>query len=68
MFAGSDCGGERAAAMYFLIGSAKLNEIDPESYLRTVLTQIADQPVTRIQNLLPWNLAHSLQSNAHKAA
>ena len=44
LFAGSDSGGERAAAMYTLIGSAKLNGLDPELYLRTVLARIADQP------------------------
>ena len=44
LFAGSDSGGERAAAMYSLIGSAKLNGLDPEAYLRNVLTCIADQP------------------------
>ena len=57
LFAGSDCGGERAAAMYSLIGSAKLNGLDPELYLRTVLARIADHPVSHIQDLLPWNLA-----------
>ena len=56
LFAGSDCGGERAAAMYSLIGSAKLNGLDPEFYLRTVLAQIADHPISHIQELLPWNL------------
>jgi transposase len=68
LFAGSDCGGERAAAMYSLIGSAKLNGLDPESYLRTVLARIADHPVSRIQDLLPWNLAPSLQTHASQAA
>jgi transposase len=68
LFAGSDCGGERAAAMYSLIGSAKLNGLDPELYLRTVLAQIADHPVSRIQDLLPWNLAPSLQIRASQAA
>ena len=58
----SDSGGERAAAIYSLIGSAKLNGLDPELYLRTVLAQIADHPISRIAELLPWNLAHSLQS------
>jgi hypothetical protein len=57
LFAGSDAGGERAAAIYSLIGTAKLNDIDPEAYLREVLTRIADHRVNRIDELLPWNLA-----------
>jgi transposase len=57
LFAGSDAGGERAAAMYSLIGSAKLNGLDPEAYLRHVLTRIADHPINRITELLPWNVA-----------
>jgi len=57
LFAGADCGGERAAAMYSLIGTAKLNEIDPEAYLRHVLTHIAEHPINRIDELLPWNLS-----------
>lgn len=56
LFAGSDAGGERAAAMYSLIGSAKLNGVDPEAYLRHVLTRIADHPINRIAELLPWNV------------
>jgi hypothetical protein len=55
LFAGSDAGGERAAILYSLIGSAKLNGLDPESYLRDVLTRIADYPIRRIEELLPWN-------------
>ena len=57
LFAGSDAGGERAAILYSLIGSAKLNGLDPESYLRDVLTRIADHPIRRIEELLPWNLS-----------
>jgi len=56
LFAGSDAGGERAAAMYSLLGSAKLNGIDPETYLSSVLRRIADHPINRIAELLPWNL------------
>jgi hypothetical protein len=68
LFVGPDCGGERAAAMYSLIGSAKLNGIDPELYLRTVLAQIADHPISRIEELLPWNLPASLQTQSSQAA
>jgi transposase len=56
LFAGSDAGGERAAAIYSLIGSAKLNSLDPEAYLREVLARIADHPVNRIGQLLPWTI------------
>jgi hypothetical protein len=55
LFAGSDRGGESAAAIYSLIGTAKLNGIDPESYLRNVLSRIAEHPINRIDELLPWN-------------
>jgi transposase len=56
LFAGSDKGGERAASVLSLIETAKLNGLDPEAYLRTVLTHIADHPINRIGDLLPWNL------------
>jgi len=57
LFAGSDSGGESAAAIYSLVGTAKLNGIDPERYLREVLARIADHPINRIEELLPWNMA-----------
>jgi transposase len=61
LFAGSDAGGERAAAIYSLLGTAKLNGIDPEGYLRHVLEHIAEHPINRIGELLPWNLAAQLK-------
>jgi transposase len=68
LFAGSDGGGESAAAIYSLLGSAKLNGIDPESYLRNVLSRIADHPIKRIEELLPWNVAANMQPPIHEAA
>jgi hypothetical protein len=56
LFAGSDSCGERAASIYSLIGSAKLNGLDLEAYLCEVLSRIADHPINRIEELLPWNL------------
>jgi transposase len=56
LFAGSNRGGERAAAFYALIGTAKLNGINPELYLRHVLTRIGEHPINRITELLPWNI------------
>jgi transposase len=56
LFMGSDAGGERAAAIYSLVETAKLNGLDPEAYLRDVLTRIADHPINRIDELLPWNI------------
>ena len=63
LFAGADSGGERAAAMYSLIGSAKLNGPDPEAYLRYVLTRIPDHPINRIGELLPWKCGHDCRFN-----
>jgi transposase len=68
LFAGSNAGGERAAAIYSLIGSAKLNGLDPEHYLRTVLARMAEHPVNRIADLLPWNLAADLHTHTSQAA
>jgi transposase len=59
LFAGSNAGGERAAAIYSLLGSAKLNGLDPELYLHHVLDRIADHPINRINELLPWNVSLS---------
>ena len=62
LFAGSDTGGERAAAIYSLIETAKLNGLDPEAWLRSVLTRIADHPINRVAELLPWNWSETDQS------
>ena len=59
-FLGADTGGERAAAIYSLISTAKLNGLNPEAYLRYVLERIADHPINRIEELLPWNVAPAL--------
>ncbi len=55
LFAGSDRGGERAAAIYTLIATAKLNGVDPQAWLEDVLRRIADHPASRLADLLPWN-------------
>lgn len=67
-FAGSDAGGERAAAIYSLIGSARMNGLDPEAYLRDVLARIADHPINRIEELLPWNIEAEARALHRQAA
>ena len=68
LFCGSDAGGERAAAVYSLVGTAKLNGIDPEAYLRFVLERIADHPINRVDELLPWAVAGALNPELPLAA
>lgn len=69
LFLCSNAGADRAAAIYALIGTARLNAVEPEAYLRHVLERIADHPISRIDELLPWNvtLEHDRQ-DARKAA
>ena len=67
LFAGSDRGGERAAAMYSLIVTAKMNDIDPQTWLADVLARIAGHPATRLDELLPWNWRHA-EAALHRAA
>lgn len=68
LFAGSDAGGERAAALYSLIGSARLNGLDPEAFLRFVIARIADYPVNRVSDLLPWNVAAQIAQSANQSS
>jgi len=56
LFAGSDAGGDRAAILYTLIRSAKLNGLEPEAWLRGVLTRIGEHSINRLDELLPWNM------------
>jgi predicted transcriptional regulator len=67
LFLGSDSGGQRAASLYSLIGTAKLCGLDPAFYLSTVLATIPDHPINRIQELLPWNITNSRQHDSSQA-
>jgi hypothetical protein len=64
LFAGSDRGGDRAAVMYTLICTAKLNDIDPQAWLADVLKRIAGHPAQRLDQLLPWNWKAQQLKNA----
>lgn len=68
LFAGSDAGGETAARLYSLIGTCRLNGLDPHRYLRHVLERIATHPINRIESLLPWHVAPSLEIPQQRAA
>jgi hypothetical protein len=68
LFAGADSGGERAAALYTLLETAKLNDINPEAYLRWVLERIADHPSNRLAELLPWRFAQLIGDREQLAA
>jgi transposase len=63
LFAGANSGGERSAAIYSLIGTAKLNGVDPEAWLRHVLANIADHPVNRVDEFLPWHCTWQLAAS-----
>ena len=67
LFAGSDRGGRRAADMYSIIVTAKINDVDPQAYLADVLARIAEHPASRIDELLPWNW-RPLQTTIRQAA
>src|SRR5271165_1086146 len=67
LFAGSDRGGQRAAALYSIIVTAKMNDVDPQAWLADVLARIAEHPVHRLDELLPWNW-RSLQARTDQAA
>jgi len=64
LFAGSECGAERAALMYTLIQTAKLNNVDPQAWLADVLARIADTSQTQLAELLPWNWTSDRRSRA----
>ena len=68
LFCGSDAGGERAAAIYSLIGTAKLNGLDPEAYLRYVIECIAEHPINRVEELLPWRVELEAPNEERQAA
>jgi transposase len=61
LFAGSDRGGERAAVMYTLIQTARLNDVDPQAWLADVLARINDHAIHRLDELLPWNWAAEME-------
>jgi len=67
-FAGSDAGGHRAAAVYTLIETCKMNDVDPQAWLADVLARLPDHPANKVANLLPWNWKANLEPKAAVAA
>ena len=67
LFAGSDRGGQRAAAMYSLIVTAKMNDVDPQAWLADVLARIAEHPVHGLDELLPWNWRAAREATSQAA-
>jgi transposase len=67
-FAGSDAGGHRAAAVYTLIETCKMNDVDPQAWLADVLARLPDHPANKVADLLPWNWKANQQSKAAVAA
>ena len=67
-FAGSDAGGHRAAAVYTLIETCKMNDVDPQAWLADVLARLPDHPANKVTDLLPWNWKANQQSKAAVAA
>ena len=54
LFCGADAGGKRAACMYTIIETCRMNGVDPQAYLANILARIADHPINKIDDLLPW--------------
>ena len=67
-FCGSDAGGHRAAAIYTLIETAKLNDVDPQAWLADVLARLPDHPAKRLDELLPWNWKAKPSRHIHAQA
>jgi transposase len=68
LFCGSDRGGQRAAVMYSLIVTAKMNDVDPQAWLADVLARMAGHPAKHLDDLLPWNWAKTAATPVHQAA
>jgi transposase len=66
-FAGSDAGGHRAAAVYTLIETCKMNDVDPQAWLADVLARLSDHPANKVADLLPWSWKASRQPRSVNA-